>query len=440
VTGETRTGGGSGPGLVLLVVLAAGFLVGVVARAVLLPTPGLTGDLDQFVLWTQWIATVPLGRAYEQNISFPPVMVYVWSLLTAVEPAFRTAMDSSDAWIRTVMKIPASLADLALAAGVGYALRARPAWAVAAALGIVLHPAVIDISAWWGQYESLYVLPALGAYLLAVRGRSDLAVALLAVALMTKPQALPLVVPFAAWFLARDGWRGSVRLAAIGTAVVVLLWLPFLPHGGPLDYIRNLAEYQGDTFAILSLRAWNPWWLFQEAFAGGRFVLDSTPILGPITLRMVGLTLAGAGALVVFLAVLRSPTPRTLALGLAAVTLVAFSLLTTMHERYAYAAIVFLALLLPDRRVLAVWLVFGAAFTLNLLAAIPPTPAIGAALPVNGPLGIAGSIVLTGCTLAVVWLLRRSAERPAPIGQPVPDLPLEPLRSLPTNAARYQAR
>ena len=35
---------------------------------------------------------------------------------------------------------------------------------------------------------------------------------------MTKPQALPFLVPFAAWFWARGGWRGFARAAAIGLA------------------------------------------------------------------------------------------------------------------------------------------------------------------------------------------------------------------------------
>ena len=34
-------------------------------------------------------------------------------------------------------------------------------------MGILLHPAVIDVSACWGQYESIYVLFGLIAYLLA---------------------------------------------------------------------------------------------------------------------------------------------------------------------------------------------------------------------------------------------------------------------------------
>jgi hypothetical protein len=403
-----------------LAVFAVGLVLACAIRALLLPTEGLRGDLDQFVLWVHGLATRPFGNAYDQNLSFPPVMVYLWGLLAAIEPAFRSVMDAADPAIRSIMKLPASLADLALGGLVAWELRSRSRWALAAGLGILLHPAVIDISAWWGQYESIYVLFGLVAYLLAVRGHSLPAAAVLAVALMTKPQALPFVVPFAAWFLARDGWLGAVKAAIVGAAVIVVVWAPFLGAGGPAGYARNLAEYQGDIFAILSIRAWNLWWLVQELLAGGNFVSDQGAVLGPLTLRHVGYLVAGVLEVVVFIAVLRSPTRRTLALGLTAAVLVAFMFLTTMHERYAYGALVFFALLIPERRFLVTWLVFGVAFTLNLLAAVPPTPRIGELLPVQGPLGIAGSVVMLGLTVAVVWALL-SAPPPDMEASPEPD-------------------
>ena len=68
--------------------------------------------------------------------------------------------------------------------------------------------------------------------------------------------------------------------------------------------------------------------------------------------------------------------------------------MTQMHERYAYAAFIFLVLLIPETRPRWLWLAFGVAFTLNLLAAVPPTPAIGERLSVDGSLGIAGSMAM----------------------------------------------
>jgi Gpi18-like mannosyltransferase len=388
-------------------------VVGIAIRAVLLPTPGSRGDLDQFVLWVHGIAVGGLPNAYDQNLSFPPVMAYVWGVLAAVQPAFQTATDASDPAIRALMKLPASLADLGLALLVWYALRDRPRWAVVGAAAILLHPAVIDVSAWWGQYESIYLLFGLAALVLALDGRNGWSAALLALALMTKPQALPFLVPFAAWYWATGGLRGFVKAAAIGVAVVILVWLPFLPAGGAAHYLANLDQYQNDIFAVLSLRAWNLWWLIQGAWAGGDFVADGSAILGPITLRQVGYGLTALVELAVFLAVLRDPRRPTLILGLAASTLVAFCFLTTMHERYAFGALVFLVLLIDDRRVRALAIAFGVVFTLNLLAAIPPTPEIGDLLPVYGPLGVVGSVAMIAITLACVGLATHVPPDPA---------------------------
>ena len=403
-----------------LVTFGVGLALAVALRLVLLPTDGLRGDLDQFVLWVHGLATQPFGQAYDQNLSFPPVMVYVWGLLAVLDQAFRTVTDAADPMIRAVMKTPASLADVAIALLVAWELRGRPRWAVAAGLGILLHPAVIDVSAWWGQYESIYVLFGLVAYMLAIRGHLLPAAAMLAVALMTKPQALPFLVPFAAWFLARGGVRGVVLAGVVGAAVVALLWLPFLAAGGPAAYARNLGQYQGDIFAILSIRAWNAWWLIQEAWAPGQFVSDQTAILGPLTFRHLGYLAAGLLELIVVVAVLRAPSARTLALGLAAAVLVAFTFLTTMHERYAFGALVFLVLLIPERRILWLWIAFGVVLTLNLLAAVPPTDQIRAILPIGGALGIVGSFAMVGITMAVLAILVASARTELPAEEPSP--------------------
>jgi hypothetical protein len=347
-------------------------------------------------------------------------MGLIWGLLAAVDSGFRTATDASDTGLRMLMKVPAVAADLGLALLVAYALRDRPRWAVIGAAAILLHPAVIDVSAWWGQYESVYALAALAAAILAINGRTGWAVAALTVALLTKPQALPLLVPLAAWVWATAGWRGLARAAIVGAAVALVLWLPFIADGGPAGYLANLGKYQGEIFAFASLRAWNLWWLFQEAVAGGGFIPDSTALVGPLTLRHAGLALAGVLEVLVALAVIRDPRPRTLVLAFAASVMVAFSVMTTMHERYAYAALVFLVLLIPERAGRWLTLAFGVVFTLNLLAAVPPTARIGEVLPVAGPLGVAGSVAMLAITGALLLMLAPRRESQEPGGSSMP--------------------
>ena len=381
-----------------------GLLLAAALRLILLTSPGMTADLDVFVIWAHGIATSPLGHAYDQDISFPPVMVYIWWLIGIVEPALRTAVSSIDPIVRVVMKTPASLADFAIALVIAWHLRSTPRWAILGSLGFALSPAALDVSSWWGQYESIYVLAGVVAFVLAVRGHSLAAAVAIGVALSTKPQALTFVIPFAAWFLARDGWRGLIRAGVVGALTVGVLWLPFVAAGGVERYAQNVSDYQGVDYAFASFRAWNPWWVIQQLGGGGQLP-DQTQILGPLTARNLGYVLALVGECGVAVLVFRARSPRALALGLAAAVLVAFTLLTTMHERYAFGALAFLPLGFPDRRVLGLWIAFSIVFALNLLSAVPPQPFVGTVLPVNGVAGIVGSIAMISVSVASLRLL-----------------------------------
>jgi hypothetical protein len=114
----------------------------------------------------------------------------------------------------------------------------------------------------------------------------------------------------------------------------------------------------------------------------------------------------------VFLAVFQAPTRRNLALGVATSVLVCFSLLTAMHERYAFGALVFLTLGFAEPRIRAIWLVFNVVFMANLLAATPASTAIADILPEGGPVSIVGSLAILVLTGASLWVLVHPAARP----------------------------
>ena len=62
----------------LLLAIPILFFAGIAIRLWLLPSRGLVGDVDQFVLWVHGIAVNGWDRAYDQNLSFPAVMAWVW--------------------------------------------------------------------------------------------------------------------------------------------------------------------------------------------------------------------------------------------------------------------------------------------------------------------------------------------------------------------------
>lgn len=366
--------------------------------------------MDDFLAWARAIGAGGLGRAYDQPISFPPVLPWTWWLLGFVAPGLLSPIPN-DPTALTLIKLPATLADLGIATIVGWSLRARPGWAVAAVLAVLLTPAIWYVSAWWAQFESLYVLPMLAGWALVTRGRPGWAALAIGIGLMTKPQALPLAVPLAAYYLRRFGVLGSLRAAVPGAVTVAVLWAPFLAAGGVGKYLEHLADYTAQ-FAVLSLRAWNPWWILQDLAGGGELIADNVPISGPVTLRWAGIAVAGLLEVAVFLWVWRRPTATGLAWGLAAAALAAFVGLTMMHERYAYPALVLLLLAWPDRLAVWTWLVLSVTVTLNLLAAVPPSGGPGTLIPVGGPLGIAGSVAMSGALVATLWGLRRGAAEP----------------------------
>ena len=121
-----------------------------------------------------------------------------------------------------------------------------------------------------------------------------------------------------------------------------------------------------------------------------------------------------------FAGVYRRPSPQGLALGLAAITLVAFVSLTTMHERYAYPAFVFLLMAANSRVLVAAWAVFAVAFAANLVFA---APAPELALPDERVISIVGAAVITlVAVIALLWTGRSEHHAYDDVGQPLHSL------------------
>ena len=400
----------------LLAILVLGLLAAAIVRATVFPSYVLLGDLDQYARWAHHLATdLPFGAAYRQDFSYMPVLVGVFGALAGVVPAFATAGDAADVGVRIALKVPALLGELAIVAGLYTVLRDRPPLAAASILGVLLVPATWYLGGWWGQLDAVYVALCLWAAILASRDRHWLFAVVLGLAMMTKPQALFLAAPFAGYAIGRWGARRAIPVGVVAVAVAALTWLPFIPYDGIADYLRNLDYYQNGEYPFLSVRAWNPWWLLQAAVGGDAFVLDSTPVLGPFTPRHLGIGLTAAAEVVVFVALLRRPTPERLYLGLAAATLGAFCLMTSMHERYAFAALVFLAPLLARRPVQVAWGILAVAISLNVVAGAPPDE-LGPIIPLGGIVGVAGSIGMI-VTTAIVFALLVVERRSAPINE-----------------------
>jgi hypothetical protein len=144
-----------------------------------------------------------------------------------------------------------------------------------------------------------------------------------------------------------------------------------------------------------------------------------------VSFRQVGLVVTVVLWVIIGLGLLRDPRPERLILALAASVMTYFTFMTQMVQWYSYAAVVIVLLLFYERRIRLAWEVLGFVVMLNLFAAVPVTPELTPVLPAHGPLTILGAIVMTGCTVYLLWLATTdsmlAADRPSvPAGRQRP--------------------
>lgn len=351
--------------------LGALFVAGLLLRLVLARGGGFPYDISSFAGWAQRLADGGPSGFYPAPgedffVDYPPGYLYVLWVLGKLAVGLSGAAPPTFA-----LKLPPVFADLALAWLVAVlaerlapAGRRLPVRGVAAA-AILLNPAVFFVSAVWGQVDSILAVLVVGAFLLLGTGtatfrREAAGTALLAVAFVTKPQAMfvvPVVVLVLAWRHARAGpvtlgagraaARVAVRLAglgAVGAAAALVLMAPF--HMWPADAVSFYSR-AARTYPFTSVFAFNFWGTvgFWKRDVGA----EAVRFLG-IPVLYVGLALFAVAATLVLVRAWRAlvegqDESRVLVFGGVAVTLVGFTTLTRIHERYLFLAVAVIAAL-----------------------------------------------------------------------------------------------
>jgi Gpi18-like mannosyltransferase len=340
--------------------LVAMFTVALLLRVAIAPHVGFYFDLHYFQTWAGELARVGPHNIYsvDHAVDYPPGYLYVLWLIGKISatPGY------------LLIKLPAILGDLGLAWIAGtFAERLAPSSmkerlplrAVVAA-AVLFNPAVIALSTVWGQVDVVPTFFVLTSLFLLFTGRQSLgretaAFLLFAVAFAMKPQtsfALPVLL-YALYrrYLHRRSrvelFDGVLSIALIGVASLGFWFVSGLPFGlGPVSLV-HFYSHSASVHRFTSSNAFNFWGVV------GSWRNDSTgfhvmKIAGIPALR-VGMLLF-AIALVVVLwrthrAVERGANEaRLLTLAAAVTSLLGYTLLTRMHERYMFIA---LALFVP---------------------------------------------------------------------------------------------
>lgn len=398
-------------------------IVGLLLRLLIAPHGGHPHDLQVLTDWANAAQIVGLVDIYAHtSANYPPFGVW---LVAGVGWMFRVLTGlPADAvhgiWL-LCLKLPAILADCALA----LLLVRRSSYPTLIAVLIGFNPALILLSAWWGQLESVWALFIVVALL--QREHPLLAGVAFGCALMIKQQALvaaPILMLLWLQHFRHGAWK-----AALGTSLPILIGvLPYMVAGqGVLLWQRMGALVAAPGW--LTVNALNLWYLFTWGRGNWQFdqpliLPDTQIILAGVSYRLLGLIL-----LMVWVALMLLLTWRSKDWWLGAALLFAgvFLLPTQVHERYLFGALVMTlgwlvrTLQQADKPHVA-WhdLTFFGMITLlhtvNLMWAFPLTALAGSQL--IGVLVSIGIIAWTGWALQmlVVVSYRDNHGRPRPTG------------------------
>ena len=287
----------------------------------------------------------------DEPVVYPPLALDELAVIGRVHLALHGGRFDNDAALTRTIKGAIVLLDGVLAALLFVAVRGAaggaPAWW--AALAYWLNPAAVLITT-LGFVDVLVAIPAAGAVIAASSGRPWLSGALLAAAVMTKPQGLFVApaVALALWNAGGGRARGE-RIAAAAAAAAMtagVIVAPLVAAGTTWFMLRSVAVLAGHD--ALSALAFNLWWLVGALLQAG----SATEVVthaqamarGVPNPRIVGPVIMGA-AVLWGLTTARQARDLGLHAALAAFVVAAyFTLSVQVHENHFFLALPLLAL------------------------------------------------------------------------------------------------
>ena len=367
-------------------------------------------DVRTFQIWGTQLATGGLSAFYTSGMwsDYPPGYLYVLALIGVLRGIFEWELLSP--MLNFFTFLPAILADV----GIGYivyTLTTKRSRFIFAALWL-FNPAIIFISAVWGQVESVFLLPLLISLVLLRQGKLLTAYILYGVAILIKPQSLfmgPIYL-----FSAFDYWRlqgfATVELKRlvlyISAAGLGMLSLAF-PFTQGFNYMPVFRQFIGglDAYNFGSVNAFNLW-----ALAGFNWVSLEATALG-LSLSVWGVVIAVAIIALIFMAleIDKKRGNHFYWLIVAAVFVLIFVFSVKMHERYLFPALLFLLLHAMERPRLDSFILYGLAsitFFLNCFAVLRVYHAgwdFALLTPFIVPVSIANIVLAVGLIFTFIW-------------------------------------
>lgn len=342
------------PVFLLLWFVAAFVVRGYMASEVL----GFSTDVSTFTSWAR-TAAQDLPRFY-QNVSFcdyPPLYIYVLAIVGKMIDV--PGMGGAGVFL---VKLPAILADLAIA-GVTYYIastRVRKDMAAIIAVLVAMNPAAILNSAIWGQVDSVFAFMLLLAIWTIRTRHIAVTSCLFGLLFMLKPQAVFFMPILLFELLRRKRWQEWLYALLAGVATVYIVALPV--SRDPL-FMFHLYMGTAEGYKYATLNAPNVFGLIGANLATD----DNTLFILPYSIW--GLLMDAALVIWTGWLYLKSKAESAPFFIATLLNIGAFMVSVRMHERYMFPTLVLLPILYlleKDRRLLDLCGLFIVTFTVGV--------------------------------------------------------------------------
>lgn len=307
-------------------------------------------DLSTFRQWSLLLVQKGLGNFYSeaQFFPYPPVANYFFYVLGWV--ALNLHQPLNGILMTLLFKLPNILGDLLVAFLLFQIVLKKLTFqkAYLVLLVYLIQPGMFFISTIWGQWDGLMTLFLLLSFFSLIQKRTISGLIFLTLAILTKPQAIPFVLPLLALGISMVGFKKFIIAGCLSFFMLLMLFYPFYPSDpflGPYSYFSSTLK----TFPPRFTSSGFNFWYF--LYGGWR---DDLPFIFGISVvfwsRMITLIFIMAASLTAYFK--KDLQSRVLSVGLAGFAF--FMFFTQIHERYFYPVLPFILLgLFLERKIIS---------------------------------------------------------------------------------------
>lgn len=367
----------------------------ILARIALVPF-GFHGDIIVQAGWGKWIFDHGMRGFYENNVwiygwpNQPPIISWIYGQCFHLYDAIYTGMillgnfiashrlgasyipwfyEFADWWgnakyIDTPFKV-AELMTMKIPSIVADGVLAFVIYKFVGKLGTIIYllsPFVWYDSAIWGQHDQFgYLFLILSFWLLVSKKNMWLVPTLMAISILIKPTSF-IFGPLLLWVALRD--KNTIKNIIVGSAITLGLYFVFVTLISTFDFVTFNVLLQRQMFAK------GEFWTWVNTFNGWRII---TPYLTDYRQNILGINLRIWGFImfgIVNVFAIKIAKKRDWNNVLKAVFIVGsggWMVMTSMHERYLFAAVVTgLILAMKNKKLFKYWLILSLIFWINM--------------------------------------------------------------------------